>query len=175
MNFTLGNFRHPPTPNPAPGSAMPHPLVPSRIARLVPLLLAAAALGCTTQVVESPRSAGAIAGVAPVLSVERFLQAVNAQDFDAMARIFGTVDGPVEGPAQEVELRMATIAQILRHQDYKIDSERMEPGRADPTRRVGVDLTIGGRVIRDVGFLVVQTRAGTWMVEQIDLEKVTRG
>jgi len=38
---------------------------------------------------------------------------------------------------------------------------------------VGVDLTIDGRVIRDVAFLVVQTGAGTWMVEEIDLEKVT--
>lgn len=137
--------------------------------------MAVAALGCATQVVEAPRSGDALAGVAPILSVERFLQAVNAQDFDAMARIFGTVDGPVEGPAQEVELRMATIARILQHQDYKIESERLEPGRADPTRRVGVDLTIGGRVIPDVAFLLVQTRAGTWMVEQIDLEKVTRG
>ncbi|HSG49209.1 MAG TPA: hypothetical protein VLA43_15420 [Longimicrobiales bacterium] len=154
---------------------MPHALVLSRTPRLLPLLLAAGVLGCATQVVESPRSGGALAGVAPVLSVERFLQAVNAQDFDAMARIFGTVDGPVEGPAQEVELRMATIAEILRHQDYKIDSERMEPGRANPTRRVGVDLTIDRRVIRDVAFMVVQTREGNWMVEQIDLEKVTGG
>ena len=113
--------------------------------------------------------------MAPVLSVERFLQAVNAEDFQAMARIFGNVDGPVEGPAAEVELRMATIAAILKHQDYRIGSERLEPGRRNPTRRVGVDLTIDGNVVPDVSFLVVQSRSGAWLVEQIDLERVTRG
>ncbi|MDT8342547.1 MAG: hypothetical protein RQ751_13635 [Longimicrobiales bacterium] len=141
------------------------------LAFLLPLVLA----GCTSRVVENRGGGDPLAGVAPVLSVERFLQAVNAQDFESMARLFGTVDGPVEGPWQEVELRMATIAQILQHQDYRIGSERLEPGRPNPTRRVGVDLTISGRVVPDVAFLVVRTSAGRWMVEQIDLEKVTSG
>jgi len=152
---------------------MRHAFPSSRTACLLFLMLAGAGAGCTTRTVEPPRGAGALAAVAPVLSVERFLQAVNADDYDAMARIFGTVDGPVEGPREEVELRMATIAAILKHQDYRIDSERLEPGRTNPTRRVGVDLTIGGRLVPDVAFLVVQTPAGTWMLEQIDLEKVT--
>jgi len=144
-----------------------------RVSLLLAFLLTSASWGCTTRVVQEPRRADPLAGVAPVLSVERFLQAVNAEDFQAMSRIFGTVDGPVEGSREEVELRMATIAQILKHQDYRIDSERLEPGRSNPTRRVGVDLTINGRRISDVAFLVVQTRSGLWMVEQIDLEKVT--
>jgi hypothetical protein len=134
---------------------------------------------CTTQTVGGPgltattAAGGDFAGVAPVLSVERFLQAVNAQDYTAMARLFGTVQGPVTGEREEVELRMATIAQILRHEDYRIESERMEPGRAVVTRRVGVDLTIGGQVIPDVSFMVVQMENGRWMVQEIDLEKVT--
>lgn len=152
---------------------MRHAFHPARTARVLVLALLAASASCTTKIVEAPRSSGALAAVAPVLSVERFLQAVNAEDYDAMSRIFGTAEGPVEGPREELELRMATIAAILRHQDYRIDSERMEPGRIRPTRRVGVDLTIGGRVVRDVAFLVVQTASGTWMLEQIDLEKVT--
>jgi hypothetical protein len=140
---------------------------------LLPILLVAAS--CTTRVVEGTRPADELAGVAPVLSVERFLQAVNAQDFDSMARLFGTHDGPFQGEPSQVELQMSILSEILRHQDYRIDSERMEPGREHPTRRVGVDLTIGGRVIRDVAFLVVQTGGGRWLVEQIDVEKVTRG
>lgn len=140
------------------------------------LLLAALLAGaaCTTRTVERSGTPE-LAGVAPVLSVERFLQAVNANDYQAMARLFGTAEGPYRGEATEVELRMATLAEILRHQDYRIGSERMQPGREDPTRRVGVDLTIRGRVIPDVAFLVVQTARGTWMVNEIDVEKVTSG
>ena len=138
---------------------------------VLPLLAA-----CTTRVVEQPRTSGGmseLAGVAPVLSVERFLQAVNAQDYNAMARIFGTVEGPFQGEPTEVELQMSILSEILQHQDYRIDSERMEPGRQNPTRRVGVDLTIDGRIIPDVAFLVVQTPEGRWMVEFVELEKVT--
>lgn len=109
----------------------------------------------------------------PVLSVERFLQAANARDFQAMARLFGTADGPIGGPKTEVELRMATIAEILRHQDYEIVAEQMEPGRESPTNRVSVNITRGGEVIRDVPFMVVQTGDGDWLVEQIDLVKIT--
>lgn len=143
-----------------------------RVLPMVPLLLVLT--GCTTtRVVERGGTASELAGVAPVLSVERFLQAVNAQDFDAMARLFGTHEGPFQGEPSEVELRMSILSEILRHQDYRIDSERLEPGRDHPTRRVGVDLTINGRVIPDVAFLMVQTDAGRWMVEQIDVDKVT--
>lgn len=152
------------------------PLVPSRAARLaLGALTLLSAVACTTQTVQrGPASPGSeLAGVAPVLSVERFLQAVNAEDYDAMARLFGTVEGPIRGEATEIELRMATIAQILQHEDYRIDSERLEPGREEVTRRVGVDLTVAGRVIPDVAFLVVLTENGRWMVQEIDLERVT--
>lgn len=150
--------------------------LPFRTATLaVGALAVLVSTACTTQAVErSPAGASAeLAGVAPVLSVERFLQAVNSEDYDAMARVFGTARGRIQGEATEIELRMATIAQILQHQDYRIDSERLEPGRADVTRRVGVDLTVNGRVIPDVAFLVVQTGNGRWMVQEIDLERVT--
>lgn len=115
-----------------------------------------------------------MAAVAPMLSVERFLQAANAGDFEAMARLFGTADGPVKGDRKQIELEMATIAEILRHRDYQIVSERRAPGRENPTHRVDVDLTNpAGRVIREVPFHVVQSDDGRWLVEEIDLEKVT--
>lgn len=157
----------------------------------VPLLLALG--GCTTtRVVTS----GEVAAVAPMLSVERFLQASNERDLHAMGSLFGTADGPIieTGGAfgcafkkigswigigercrtlQEVELRMNAIAEILRHEDYSIVSEASVPGRVDPTHRVGVNLLIEGRDIRDVPFLVVKTHEGRWLVQEIDLEKVT--
>jgi len=149
--------------------------------------------GCTTTRLISP---GEIAAVAPMLSVERFLQATNQRDLHAMAGIFGTADGPIietGGPIgcafkkigswirlghrcttfQEVELRMDVIAQILRHEDYTIVSDSRVAGRVHPTSRIGVDLLINGVEIRDVPFLVVRTGEGRWMVQEIDLAKVT--
>jgi hypothetical protein len=131
-----------------------------------------------------------------MLSVERFLQASNARDYESMARLFGSSDGPVgdTGNAfgcafkrmgswvglgdrcrswEEVELWMATLSEVLRHQDYKIASERLEPGRRHVTNRIGVDLTRESGVVRDVPFLVVRTGAGSWLVEEIAIEKIT--
>jgi hypothetical protein len=111
--------------------------------------------------------------VAPVLSVERFLQAANANDYDAMARLFGTPSGPIQGDRSEIELRMDAIARVLRHEDYRVVSESAVPGREVPTTRIGVDLTIAGERIPDVAFHVVQTEGGRWMVQEIDLEAIT--
>ena len=133
---------------------------------------AAASAACTTRPVERPRD-DAMAGMAPVLSVERFLQAANARDYDAMARLFGTVDGPIEGESHEIEFRMATIAEILAHEDYEIVSEERAPGRRNPTNRVGVTIVKDGQVIRNVPFMVVRSEDGDWLVEQIDLPKIT--
>jgi hypothetical protein len=139
---------------------------------LAPLVLAVLGIavgGCTTQTVRP----GEMAAVAPMLSVERFLQAVNVPDYAAMARLFGTADGPLEGDRPEIELRMDLIANILAYQDYRIVSEAMVPGREQPTTRIGVDLTIGGEVVSDVAFVVVRTREGRWMIQEIDLEAIT--
>jgi hypothetical protein len=148
-----------------------------RIRRIVPraacaLLVVTLTQGCTTQRV-TPAASSELAAVAPSLSVERFLQAVNARDFASMARLFGTVDGPVRGERTTVELWMDTLARVLRHQDYRIVGESAVAGREHPTTRVGVDLTIGGEVVPNVAFLVVPTREGRWMVQEIDIEAIT--
>jgi hypothetical protein len=137
-----------------------------------------------------------MAGIAPALSVEGFLRAANARDLHGMGRIFGTEKGPIidtGGPVgcafkkmgswigigrscttlQEVELRMDAIAQILRHEDYTLASESRVAGRVHPTTRIGVDLSVRGRTIRDVPFLVVRTKDGRWFIEQIGLDKIT--
>ena len=150
--------------------------------------------GCTTQIVSS----GEMAAVAPMLSVERFLQASNDRDIYTMARLFGTEDGSVLETGstigcgfkklgswfgmgdrcqtiQEVELRMDAIAMIVRHDDYTIVSESSVAGRRNPTSRIGVDLLIGERTITDVPFVVVQTGEGRWLVEEIDLARIAGG
>ncbi len=137
-----------------------------------------------------------MAGVAPILSVERFLQAANTGDLDAMSRIFGTSSGSIADEMgnplgcgfkrigswiglgsrclnrQEIELRMNAIALVLEHSDYRIRGEREVPGRRAPTTRVGVDLTQRASVVNDVPFLVVRASDGRWLVEGIGLETV---
>jgi hypothetical protein len=156
----------------------------------VPLLLGA----CTTKTVP----AGDVAGVAPMLSVERFLQAANDRDLHSMARLFGTEDGPFIDTGstlgcgfkkfgslfgmgsrcltlQEVELQMEAIAQIVRHEDYTIVSENRVAGRIHPTSRIGVDMVKDGETIPDVPFIVVLSSGGRWFVEEIGLARITGG
>jgi hypothetical protein len=133
-------------------------------------------VACTTvRVPPSTAASREIAGVGAMLSVERFLQAANAKDFEAMQTLFGSYEGPIKGDRRELELRMAAIAEILTHEDYVVVSEEREPGREHPTTRVLVTLTKGGRPIEGVPFLVVRTEAGGWLVEQVDLAYIMKG
>lgn len=159
---------------------------------LLLLALLAVVAGCATRAANDE-----MAAVAPMLSVERFLQAANSRDLDAMARLFGTADGPVSDTgstvgctfkkmgswiglgsacvtAEEVELRMDAIARILRHEDYRITSESDVAGRSRPTTRIGVDLETRRDTVRDVPFIVVRNSDGRWLVEEIGLERITR-
>lgn len=116
-----------------------------------------------------------MAGTSPLQSVERFLTAVNAHDLADMAAVFGTAEGPFRGDRAEVEIQMDALSTILTHQSYEIVSERQVPGRESPTTRVGVTLTIDGETYPDVTFVTVRTNEGRWMVQEIDLERVTGG
>ena len=158
------------------------------------VILALAVTGCASS---QQTTSSQMAGVAPMLSVERFLQAANTRDLDAMARIFGTADGPIADQAgrslgcafrrmgswiglsrrcvswAEIEVRMDAIARILRHDDYQIRSESAVAGRRYPTTRIGVDLVRGSERYQDVPFTVVQASEGRWLLEQIGLERIT--
>ena len=115
--------------------------------------------------------------IASALMVERFLQAANARDLETMSRLFGTHDGPIgdRRSREEVELRMNVIAQILQHDDYEIISERSVPGAEFPSRRVGVDLVLpGGTTVRDVGFTLVLESDDRWLINVIEVIKITQ-
>ena len=115
--------------------------------------------------------------VAPSLTVERFLQAANTRDLVTMSRLFGNDDRPIgdSGNREEIELRMNVIAEILQHDDYEIVSERMVPGAEVPSNRIGVDLTLPqGTRVRDVGFTVVLESPNRWLINVIELVKITQ-
>ena len=138
-------------------------------------LLLTSAGACTTRPVVDQSQPQ----VAPVLTVERFLQAANTRDLETMSRLFGTDDGPIRDTEnrEQVELRMDLIAEIVQHADYEITSERRVPGAASPTIRVGVDILIstprGRTMVKDVGFTVVLESHNRWLVTVIDLTKIT--
>lgn len=159
------------------------------------LLLSLAALlisGCASSRVRSNQASA----FAPPLVVERFLQAVNTRDLVSMSRLFGTKNGPIADTGssfgcfwkkisvivgghscvkwRDVELRMDVIAEILRHEDYRITSERRVAGRDVETVRLGVTLEIDARrTIPDVGFTLVPAGGARWLLQEIELGKIT--
>jgi len=156
------------------------------------LVMALATAACS-----SGASTSTVAPVAAQLSVERFLQAANQRDFEAMGRLFGTADGAAMDTGStfacfwkkigswfggtactrrtDVELRMDAIASIVQHTDYRIVREESVAGRTSPTRRVYVDLTIQGRRVPNMPFVVVRTSQGRWLVEEVPLERIMAG
>lgn len=156
------------------------------------LVMALVVAGCS-----SGSSANTVAPVAAQLSLERFLQAANQRDFESMGRLFGTADGAEMDTGStfgcffkkigswfggdactkrtDVELRMDAIASIIQHEDYRIVREESVAGRTVPARRVYVDLTIRGRRVSNMPFVVVRTSEGRWLVEQVPLERIMAG
>ena len=159
------------------------------------LLLSLAAL-CVSGCASSRIGGGGAASIAPQLSVERFLQAVNTRDLVSMSRLFGTSSGPMGDTGssfgcfwkrigtlfggdscrkwREVELQMDVLAEILRHEDYRIMSERRVAGREVETIRLGVNLVINSRrTVQDVGFMLVPAGDSRWLVQEIEVLKIT--
>jgi hypothetical protein len=125
------------------------------------------------QAAGAPRGTGA-PSVATSLVIEQFLRAVNAKDLDTMARLFGTVAGPitVRDSQKDIDNRMFAIATILRHEDYSIEAMQIVPGRRDEATLVNVSMTVQGRSVR-VPYTLVWSKDGNWLVEQIGIEAVT--
>ncbi len=47
-------------------------------------------------------------------------------------------------------------------------------GAEHETTRIGVDMSFaGGRTVRDVGFTVVRASRDRWLIQVIELEKIT--
>jgi hypothetical protein len=161
------------------------------IRHLVVLGATSVALAACTTTYVMPSAA---APVAAQLSVERFLQAANQRDVEAMGYLFGTKDGPVMDTGSplgcafkkigslfggnscvkktDVEIRMDAIASILAHDDYRIAREERVAGRESPTTRVLVNMTVQGASIPGVPFVVVQSDEGRWLVQEVDLARV---
>jgi hypothetical protein len=112
---------------------------------------------------------------APADAVERFMRLIAARDYLAMGHLFGTVEGPITSrdPQQQVERRMYAIARILENERFVIRPGEGIPGRGPEVTQVAVQITQQGRT-KEVPFVVVRSASGGWLVEQVDLQAVTR-
>lgn len=112
--------------------------------------------------------------VAGALVIEQFLRAVNAQDLEGMARVFGTKQGPIIRlyDRKQVNDRMFVMARVLRHEDYAILRQEVVPGRRDEATQVVVRMTINGRQY-ELPYTLVWSNDRTWYIEQIPLDRVT--
>ncbi|HEY0094444.1 MAG TPA: hypothetical protein VGB96_08980, partial [Archangium sp.] len=75
-------------------------------------------------------------------------------------------------PERQVEQRMYAIASILEHERFTIVGEEQIPGRFGEAVRMNVNLT-RGNMRKQVPFTLVRSN-GAWLVEQVDLERITR-
>ena len=123
----------------------------------------------------APR-AGASSPVGAALTIERFLAATNQNDLDTMASLFGTRDGSVTRTwsQKEIDERMLIFASVLRHTDYTIAGEQVVAGRREEATQLNVNMVIQGDTVQ-VPFLLVRTANQNWLIENIGIERVTRG
>lgn len=161
-------------------------VLPRTLALVVGLVLPTA---CTTVMQQGPG-----AGVVPQLSLERFLDAANARDLQSMGRLFGTADGAAMDTGgtfgcffkkigswfgglpcvdkSNVEIRMAAISDIIKHDDYRVVRQETVAGRGRDAVQIWVDFTVNGENVTAVPFVVVRAAGGQWLVERIDLERL---
>lgn len=131
---------------------------------------------CGARAEQAPPRAAAPAepAVAGAWVVELFLHAVSTNDLDTMARLFGTRQGPIVSlyDREQVDARMLALANLLKHEDYAIQAAAPVQGRQGEARRLIVRMRVRGRET-DVPYTLVRSDAGSWLIEQIELERIT--
>jgi hypothetical protein len=140
--------------------------------------LIALTTACVSRRIEPITSEEGLPGnteVGTSLVIEQFLRAANENDLDTMARLFGTVNGPNIGrvPKDQLDQQLFAIASVLRHEGYEIVRRQIVPGRRSEATEVTVRMDMGRNRLIDVPYVLVFSTAGTWLIEQIDLEKIT--
>jgi hypothetical protein len=136
---------------------------------LLPVVLLAVLAACgvrdTMPAMDSP---------GPALVVERFLQAANQNDLRTMAQLFGDSRRSFDQmhSAERAERQMQVLASLLRHEDYSIQGQRIVPGRINDATELLVEIKTAEQTVV-VPHLVVRRRSGGWIIEQIEVERLT--
>ncbi len=100
-------------------------------------------------------------------TVEAFLAAINANDLDRMAQLWGDVEGPSTRSRRmsrdERRQRLIIMQRLLRSDSRRLTvTDASQPGR----RVVAAELMQGTRRFT-VSFVCVEARTGGWLVREI--------
>ena len=103
-------------------------------------------------------------------AVEQFLQAVKAQDLQAMSVIFGTNKGPARDNMnrEELEKRLVILQCYFNHEKFRVLSEF--PGD-DNHRVIEVELSKQGN-LRTPNFYVVPGPSNRWYIDNMEIAAV---
>ncbi|MBA3656046.1 MAG: hypothetical protein H0W69_01690 [Gemmatimonadaceae bacterium] len=106
---------------------------------------------------------------APRVAIEQFLNAVKAQDIQAMSSIFGTGSGPARDNIERAELekRMLIMQCYFNHDKFRITGESNQGAK----RVFQIELTRGSRT-RQTSALAVRGPSDRWYIETLDIAAV---
>ncbi len=126
-------------------------------------------LGACTRATGSGPANQLTGSAAPRLAIEQFLNAVKAQDIQAMSSIFGTRSGPARDNIERAELekRMLIMQCFFNHDKFRITSDGLQGGK----RVFQIELTRGTRT-RETSAQVVEGPSQRWYIETLDIAAV---
>ena len=131
--------------------------------RLLALACLVALASCTG------RPAGVTPAATPEATVGQFLAAVNANDLERMAHLFGDERGRAAwGTAVARQERLAIMQHLLRADSARIGAPEPDSTGVATRRLLHVELFGADRRAR-VPFVVAQQRSGGWLVFAIGL------
>ena len=102
---------------------------------------------------------------APQATVDGFLAAVNANDLDAMALLWGDEDGPssVTHKVRGMPQRLTIMQRVLRSDGHEVVATDV----ADPQHpKLSVQLARGDRRVT-LTFVMARSRYGGWLLREI--------
>jgi hypothetical protein len=113
-----------------------------------------------------------VGGSTPADAVARILAAAKAEDIQAVGAVWGDTEGLTreKWPRSEFEMRAFYIVKCLRNDSYQILSE----GPAANGRRVAAVQIVKGPVTLQTNFRLVKGQNNRWLVENADLEPMTK-
>lgn len=104
---------------------------------------------------------------APRVAVDYFMNAIRAQDLQALGSIWGSEHGPARGQVQDFERRGLIMMCYLSHDRYRILTERPA---TDESGDVQFQVEVSrGQITRSSAFTVVQGPSERWYLSNVEL------
>lgn len=128
------------------------------------LILAAAMFAACTP---PPVRDGMPGAPAPRVAVDFFMNAIRAQDLQALGEIWGSERGPALGQVQDFERRGLIMMCYLSHDRFRILNERAAMGAGSDVE-FQVEVT-RGQLVRTSVFTVVQGPSERWYLSNVEL------